>query len=426
MTSNNGGFINTLVEGAVIKNISLKEINISCQMYTAYDGSGTDMGGLVATSYGTISNCFVSGKISIILKGVDTSPTVGGIIGQSYGTIESSYNSCNINIDSSRLSLYWGTTVAGGIAGIAEKIVNCGNNGYIAVYSTTKRTSKDYYRYIHVGGIAGTSEILQASYSIGGVKIQSFVPTEGAIGAGELLGYIDKNTYVYGCYYYGETAFGQNVDSTATAEYIELSDMNGKEAFKEFDFNSKWYMIEGITKYPILQIMKSDIALPKPFANMKSGTYKDSISINLFSDVKGASIYYTLDGSQPNKSSLAYTGSLKISINTTLKAILTYDNLKNSEMVTYVYKIKIEKPTANIKNGARVNKGTKIKLSCKNSKATIYYTLDGTTPTTRSKKYTNPIIIDKNTKIKAMSVKVGMTESDILAMSYYIKKEIKG
>lgn len=70
-------------------------------------------------------------------------------------------------------------------------------------------------------------------------------------------------------------------------------------------------------------------------------------------------------------------------------------------------------------NGGYVEKGTKVELQVDND-GVIYYTLDGSIPTTKSKKYTSPITITKNTVIKAISYKEGYIESDIESRTYLV------
>lgn len=68
------------------------------------------------------------------------------------------------------------------------------------------------------------------------------------------------------------------------------------------------------------------------------------------------------------------------------------------------YGASVAKPSYKIKG----SKGTrKIRLSSSTSGAVIYYTTDGSTPTTASYRYTGLITIKKNTKIKAIAVKGG-------------------
>lgn len=75
-----------------------------------------------------------------------------------------------------------------------------------------------------------------------------------------------------------------------------------------------------------------------------------------------------------------------------------------------------ETPTYSI-NGGYVDKGTKVKLTSL-SDSDIYYTLDGSIPTTKSKKYTEPITINNNTIIRAISYKKGYIESDVESRTF--------
>lgn len=67
-----------------------------------------------------------------------------------------------------------------------------------------------------------------------------------------------------------------------------------------------------------------------------------------------------------------------------------------------------------------VTAGTKVSLSTMTEGATIYYTLDGSTPTAASTKYTEEILVNKPMTIKAIAVKEGLTNSAIATFVYEI------
>lgn len=62
--------------------------------------------------------------------------------------------------------------------------------------------------------------------------------------------------------------------------------------------------------------------------------------------------------------------------------------------------------------------GTTAIIACAISGATIYYTLDGSTPTSSSTQYTGTITLTQSCTIKAIAVKPGMSDSAVASESY--------
>lgn len=65
-------------------------------------------------------------------------------------------------------------------------------------------------------------------------------------------------------------------------------------------------------------------------------------------------------------------------------------------------------------------KGTTVSLNSNKSGATLYYTLDGTTPNKKSKVYTAPITLTRNTVLKVYAVKADCLDSDVLSIDYKV------
>ena len=61
-----------------------------------------------------------------------------------------------------------------------------------------------------------------------------------------------------------------------------------------------------------------------------------------------------------------------------------------------------------------------VTISTETTEATIYYTTDGTDPTTSSSVYSTPISVSATTTIKAMAAKKGMTNSNVATATYVI------
>jgi hypothetical protein len=69
-------------------------------------------------------------------------------------------------------------------------------------------------------------------------------------------------------------------------------------------------------------------------------------------------------------------------------------------------------------NGGRFTGSRSISLTTETEGAAIYFTLDGTTPTTESTLYAGAFSITATTTVKAIAVKEGMTNSDVLVITF--------
>ena len=67
-----------------------------------------------------------------------------------------------------------------------------------------------------------------------------------------------------------------------------------------------------------------------------------------------------------------------------------------------------------------------VTISCATDGVTIYYTTDGTEPTTSSTVYSAPISVSETTTIKAIAVKDGMTDSETATATYTINTTPSG
>ncbi len=78
-------------------------------------------------------------------------------------------------------------------------------------------------------------------------------------------------------------------------------------------------------------------------------------------------------------------------------------------------------PTTSIAGGTYTS-GKTISLSDATSGVSIYYTLDGTTPTSSSKLYSSPITISSTTTLKAVAVNSSSVSSSVLSVLYTISQ----
>lgn len=96
------------------------------------------------------------------------------------------------------------------------------------------------------------------------------------------------------------------------------------------------------------------------------------------------------------------------------------DTETTSEVKVVISETTVRMPKASVRSGNTLLFGEQITLTCATPGATIYYTLDGSCPCDESKriKYTQPITINGDVTIKAMAVKDGMADSDIVTLIY--------
>ena len=84
----------------------------------------------------------------------------------------------------------------------------------------------------------------------------------------------------------------------------------------------------------------------------------------------------------------------------------------------------VSAPTANIPSGTSVRPNTEIKLYSATVGAEIYYTLDGTTTPSveNGARYTTPITFTDDTTIKAIAVKDGYNDSEVVTFMYTVSE----
>ena len=98
-------------------------------------------------------------------------------------------------------------------------------------------------------------------------------------------------------------------------------------------YGSTYEFAQGCT---LVSLTHSAGFVDAPTFSPASGTYTEPQTVTLSCATEGATIYYTLDGSEPDDESLIYTDPLYISSNTTINAI-AYLNGDASNVVTATY-----------------------------------------------------------------------------------------
>ena len=145
--------------------------------------------------------------------------------------------------------------------------------------------------------------------------------------------------------------------------------------------------------------------------------------VTITSVTPGATIYYTIDGTEPSVSKTKYsgddgTGPFIITEAKTVNAIAVKDDFTDSDVATATFN---QVATPNFE----LTEDGKVKLTCATEGSRIYYEIGNTaesvnTPTTSSTLYSGPIENAARKFIKAIAVNEGWIKSDIATSSQIV------
>ncbi len=150
------------------------------------------------------------------------------------------------------------------------------------------------------------------------------------------------------------------------------------------------------------------------------GNYQTAQKIAITDTSKGAVIYYTTNGTTPTTASTKYTAPITVSASETIEAIAVASGFTTSKTAVAAYSITTAPPTFSPKAGTYTG-AQKVTLADATTGAVIYYTTNGTTPTTASTRYTAPISVAVTETIKAIAVATGHANSPVVTAAYTIK-----
>ena len=156
-----------------------------------------------------------------------------------------------------------------------------------------------------------------------------------------------------------------------------------------------------------------------PALSVASGTYTDALSLEITSSETDVNIFYTTDGTTPDETSTPYTTTISLPLGTTTVSAITEIDGLVSEMTEGTYTVIPSSPEFSVASGT-YNSGTVVSLTTLLTGTNIYYTTDGSDPTTTSTPYTSAITLTSTTTLKAIAVKDGVS-SNISEATYTIR-----
>lgn len=149
---------------------------------------------------------------------------------------------------------------------------------------------------------------------------------------------------------------------------------------------------------------------PVPTFSPAPGSYTSTESVTILDDDASAGIYYTTDGSAPTASSRKYASPIILTASAAFRAV-AFDGGIGSPVASGSYKIAPPPAPVFSPGPGSYNSAQSLSLSDGDASAAIYYTTDGSTPTTSSRKYAGPISLTASVTLSAVAVEGGLSSS---------------
>lgn len=172
----------------------------------------------------------------------------------------------------------------------------------------------------------------------------------------------------------------------------------------------------------------SDYVSAAPSFSLEGGTYSEVQEVTICSST-GGTIYYTTDGTDPTASSEEYREPILLQNEgeVVIKAIAINDKEIPSIVSSAKYTIEFPIASAPAVNPAtgQYTEPTQITITVPDG-YTAYYTMDGTTPTSDSERYTGPVDMPENSQIIFNAVLINNNNgkaTDVTTRNYITRAE---
>lgn len=395
-----------------IQNLTLKEplINIDELSYFINNNADISIGALACYSTGTIQNCHVNGgrlylrtrdnysrppEVDVVLH-----QSAGMLVGQNSGTVKN----CS---GTYKESIYYGDG-----SGV---VTSCSVSISYHVLQVVQET----------GGLVGwnrTGALMQDCYcnypitagAIPGDRVYAKITTRRGVLCGTNEGtisrsYFDGSISAAG----GGTGSAEAQQMVVGQDLVDRLNQAGEEPFWGLDGDGS------------LQMTARTLGVS---STLSSGSYDMQMEpvefgFTLNESVPDARIYYTILGEAGGKQ--PYTGPITRNADTN---VLAYGQLSDSVYQTSYYSyLDLRYPVRADPGAGTYDKPIQVKLDAGTDNEEIYYTIDGTDPTTSSSRYPYPengfVPIAGTTTLKAVAMVDGVY-GDVMTYDYVISPAI--
>lgn len=159
-----------------------------------------------------------------------------------------------------------------------------------------------------------------------------------------------------------------------------------------------------------------------PSFSLTAGGYASAQTLTISDQTAGATIYYTTNGMAPNASSAIYSSPIMVPATETVEAVAVASGYVVSPIASATYTIGLPPattPTFSVP-GATYSAAQTVSISDTTAGTKIYYTTDGTTPTTSSTVYSSAITVASTETLEAIATASGYSNSALASATYII------
>jgi len=348
------------------------------------------------------------------------------------------------------LNINFGSGTKTGISAIGNGTNDVWNLIGASAISTT--TNLLWANSNSASGLTLTITNLPNAYTISGqsdAMLGSYVSGSGYDGgtvyASVVVSNLPAGTYSFYCYgfssdtYYDSEWFNLDADGNAYGpkhtvqsyfdptsdpltegwQYITFTNIVVTNGVAAFTLQSGYYnhVLNGLQ---IVDLTSTNAPLPAVSFSPGTGT---AVPTSVTLSVSGhgdATIYYTTNGTTPTTSSAVYSSAVSLSTPLTMKAIAAKAGYADAPESSAAYVLPtLPSVTFSPATGSELPVSVTLSISG-HSGATIYYTTNGTTPTTNSAVYSSAIGLTVETTIKAFGVESGYNNSSVGTAIYYL------
>ncbi len=157
----------------------------------------------------------------------------------------------------------------------------------------------------------------------------------------------------------------------------------------------------------IFGLFSEEPVAPSPVITPGTGTFGSPVTVTMADAIAGATIYYTTNGSTPTTNSLVYSAANPpvVSTTETVSAIASVTGYLQSapSSATYTSSTIPANPVFSLAAGTYTGTQT-LTITEPTSGGVVYYTVDGSTPTTASLIYTKPLTISASQTVQAVAL----------------------